>query len=203
MSITVPLQVMGLSAGYATALGWLERRFPSIKPDHIWAEVAGGVLVTLLPVSLAAHRKPPEPETTPISWQSYEGAVWRSFCAAAVPIVLWQLAEAVLRHTELLSYSYSTHHASDKAAVSHGNCAGGVPGAGVEDVESESPASELKRYLHDAHTRAEEARARMHHNPGLALMLMSEASQAATSALSRLARLQERSRHHTSAAVVE
>jgi hypothetical protein len=96
--IRVPLQVAGLSTIYSIILGQLERRYP-IKPDHTWAEVAGGVLISLVPVALAARRRPG------LSWQTYENAVWRSFFASGTPIILWQLAEAVVRHVELLRYT--------------------------------------------------------------------------------------------------
>jgi hypothetical protein len=106
MLVEVPMQVMGLSIAYSAALGWLERRFPNIKPDHIWAEVAGGVLVSLVPVALAARQinehAPPDQH---LSWQTYEGAVWRAFFASGTPIILWQLGEAVTRHMELMKYT--------------------------------------------------------------------------------------------------
>jgi hypothetical protein len=118
MSISTPLRVMGLSTGYAAALAWLERRLPFIKPDHIWAEVAGGVLVSLLPVALAARQSAAASAATddldePLTWQTYESTVWRSFWAAGVPIVLWQLGEAVVRQHELLKYTYNRHDEHD------------------------------------------------------------------------------------------
>jgi hypothetical protein len=96
--IRVPLQVAGLSTIYSIILGQLERRYP-IKPDHTWAEVAGGVLISLVPVALAARRRPG------LSWQTYENAIWRSFFASGTPIILWQIGEAVVRHVELLRYT--------------------------------------------------------------------------------------------------
>ncbi len=108
MLVRIPMHILGLSTGYAAALGWLERKFPSIKPDHIWAEVAGGVLLSLVPVALAARQTAHysgQRTDEPLSWQTYEYAVWRAFVASGTPIILWQLGEAVVRHTELLSYN--------------------------------------------------------------------------------------------------
>lgn len=98
--IDVALHVLGYSSLYATALSVIERRFP-IKPDHIWAEVAGGVLISLVPVALRARKRPAIP------WHAYELAVWMSFMASGVPIILWQLGEAILRQRELLRYTAS------------------------------------------------------------------------------------------------
>jgi hypothetical protein len=104
MLVKLPMQVMGLSIAYSVGLGWLERKFPNIKPDHIWAEVAGGVLLSLVPVALEARRQSRDaPHTLP--WQTYEGAVWRAFFASGTPIILWQLGEAVFRHMELMKYT--------------------------------------------------------------------------------------------------
>lgn len=96
--VGVPLSVLGIATAYAAALSYLERRLP-IKPDHIWAEVAGGVLIALVPVAIAARRHPD------IDWRQYEGAVWRNFIAAGAPIILWQIGEAMLRQMELLRYA--------------------------------------------------------------------------------------------------
>ncbi|MFV9504731.1 MAG: hypothetical protein AB4911_09220 [Oscillochloridaceae bacterium umkhey_bin13] len=98
LTITVPMQVLGLSLAYSAALGYLERRFP-IKPDHTWAEVAGGVLISLVPVALSARK------TQHLDWRTYEGAIWRSFIASGTPIILWQIGEAVTRQMELLRYT--------------------------------------------------------------------------------------------------
>jgi hypothetical protein len=108
MLVKVPMQVMGLSIAYSVTLGWLERKFPNIKPDHIWAEVAGGVLICLVPVALQARRqgrKNQEKEKEALPWQVYEGAVWRAFVASGTPIILWQIGEAVFRHMELMKYT--------------------------------------------------------------------------------------------------
>lgn len=96
-ALEAPLEVIGLSTAYAAVLHVLERRYP-IKPDHIWAEVAGGVMISLLPVALKARKAPQ------LNWRAYESAVWVSFAAAGMPIILWQLGEAVFRHAELLRY---------------------------------------------------------------------------------------------------
>lgn len=96
--VNVPLTVLGLSTIYSSVLGWLERRYP-IKPDHTWAEVAGGVLITLVPVAYSARRYPD------LNWRTYEAAVWRCFFASGVPIILWQLGEAVIRQVDLLNYA--------------------------------------------------------------------------------------------------
>lgn len=100
LSLSVPLKVLGLSTAYAATLSYLERRFP-IKPDHTWAEVAGGVLISLVPVALEARK------VQQVDWRLYEGTVWRSFIASGTPIILWQIGEAVLRQMELLSYTAS------------------------------------------------------------------------------------------------
>lgn len=98
LAMNVPLQVLGISTMYAATLGYLERRFP-IKPDHIWAEVAGGVLISLVPVALAARK------AREVDWRLYEGTIWRSFIASGTPIILWQIGEAMFRQMELLSYT--------------------------------------------------------------------------------------------------
>lgn len=98
LTVGVPLTVLGIATAYAAALGYLERRFP-IKPDHIWAEVAGGVLISLVPVALAARRHPD------LDWRLYEGAIWRNFIASGTPIILWQIGEAMLRQMELMRYA--------------------------------------------------------------------------------------------------
>lgn len=91
LAVQLPLQVMGLSTVYAAALELIERRFPTVLPDHLWAEVAGGVVLSLAPVALAARR------LGSLDWRRYEDLVWRSFVAAGIPIILWQLGENVLR----------------------------------------------------------------------------------------------------------
>lgn len=98
LTVEVPLTVMGLATVYAATLSFLERRYP-LKPDHIWAEVAGGVLISLVPVALRARKNPQ------LDWRNYEGAIWRSFIASGTPIILWQIGEAVVRHMELLRYT--------------------------------------------------------------------------------------------------
>ncbi|MEI7644595.1 MAG: hypothetical protein WCJ55_09985 [Chloroflexales bacterium] len=100
IAVHIPLRVMGLSAAYAALLSGLERRYP-IKPDHTWAEVAGGVVISLMPIALEARRN------TKLDWRTYETAIWLSFFASGVPIILWQLGEAMLRQLELLRYTGS------------------------------------------------------------------------------------------------
>lgn len=51
LAVQLPLQVMGLSTVYAATLELIERRFPTVLPDHLWAEVAGGVVLSLAPVA--------------------------------------------------------------------------------------------------------------------------------------------------------
>jgi hypothetical protein len=84
-------------------LSLLERKYPGIKPDHIWVEVAGGVILTLLPVALAARRQ--RQSDVDLSWQDYEAMVWQSFVASGAPIILWQISESLYRHAELLTYT--------------------------------------------------------------------------------------------------
>jgi hypothetical protein len=98
LAFSIPLKVLGISTAYAAALSFLERRYP-IKPDHIWAEVAGGVLISLVPVAMSARK------AKNLDWRLYEGAVWRSFIASGTPIILWQIGEAMFRQMELLSYT--------------------------------------------------------------------------------------------------
>lgn len=98
LTVEVTLKVLGIATVYAGTLSYLERRFP-IKPDHIWAEVAGGVMIALVPVALTARK------ARQLDWRLYEGAIWRSFIAAGTPIILWQIGEAMLRQMELLSYT--------------------------------------------------------------------------------------------------
>jgi hypothetical protein len=101
--VDVPLRVASLSIAYAAVLGVLERKFPTIRPDHIWAEVAGGVLISLVPVALEARRQ--TAHGAQVNWQTYEGAVWRAFFASGTPIILWQLGESIVRHRELMQYT--------------------------------------------------------------------------------------------------
>ncbi|RRR71670.1 MAG: hypothetical protein EI684_11235 [Candidatus Viridilinea halotolerans] len=110
MTFEVTLKVLGISTAYAATLSYLERHFP-IKPDHIWAEVAGGVLISLVPVALTARK------TQQVDWRLYEGAIWRSFIAAGTPIILWQIGEAMLRQIELLRYTTARELKSAKAYV--------------------------------------------------------------------------------------
>jgi hypothetical protein len=98
LTMSVPLQVLGLATAYAATLNYLERHFP-IKPDHTWAEVAGGVLISLVPVALSARK------ARQIDWRAYESTIWRSFIASGTPIILWQIGEAMLRQMELLNYT--------------------------------------------------------------------------------------------------
>jgi hypothetical protein len=98
LAVSVPVQVLGISTLYAAALSYLERRYP-IKPDHIWAEVAGGVLISLVPMALAAR------QARHLDWRLYEGTIWRSFIASGTPIILWQIGEAMIRQMELLHYT--------------------------------------------------------------------------------------------------
>jgi hypothetical protein len=109
LSVGVPLTVLGLATVYAAGLSALERRFP-IKPDHTWAEVAGGVLISLVPVALSARKYPQ------LDWRSYEGTIWRCFFASGVPIILWQIGESMLRHMELLQYTAAREHTTDAYA---------------------------------------------------------------------------------------
>jgi hypothetical protein len=105
IAVQVPLRVMGIATVYAATLSSLERRYP-IKPDHIWAEVAGGVAISLLPIALEARRK------SFLDWRTYEITLWLSFFASGIPIILWQLAEAMLRQRELLRYTGSPDRGS-------------------------------------------------------------------------------------------
>jgi hypothetical protein len=141
MLVNVPIRVMGLSVAYSVALGWLERKFPNIKPDHIWAEVAGGVLISLVPVALEARRQSRKLEgKDTLQWQTYEGAVWRAFFASGTPIILWQLGEAIFRHMELMKYT--THGEGRSIEIdAHGTTAlasGGGERAGTDiaDVDN-------------------------------------------------------------------
>jgi hypothetical protein len=110
LTIKTPLRVMSMATAYAAALSYLERRYP-IKPDHIWAEVAGGVMISLVPLALDARR------FERVEWRTYEDAVWRCFIAAGTPIILWQLGEAMWRHIELMRYT-SNRYAADRASLS-------------------------------------------------------------------------------------
>lgn len=104
--VKVPLNVMAVSAGYAAALALIERKF-HLKPDHEWLEVAIGVGLTLVPVAIEAHSIEQDYKNNtadPINWKTYEGAIWRSFLASGVPIICWQIGEAIVRKLELMSY---------------------------------------------------------------------------------------------------
>jgi hypothetical protein len=142
--IKAPLASMGLSLAYSAALAWLERRYP-IKPDHTWAEVTGGVLLTLVPVALEARKHPT------MDWRMYENAVWRSFIASGAPIVLWQIGEAVFRQIELVKYASSRDSRSPindaypttSLAFGGGTRAGGSPSSGdrSDPTTPDSPAT--------------------------------------------------------------
>ncbi len=101
----VSLQVIGLATAYAAGLGWLERQWPAIKPDHIWSEVAGGVLISLLPVVIEARTSHPAHDEQKLDWQTYERAVWTAFMSSGVPIILWQIGEAIYRQKTVQHYS--------------------------------------------------------------------------------------------------
>lgn len=98
----VSFQVMGLASAYAATLASIERVWPSIKPDHIWAEVAGGVLISLIPVVVEAHRVAAEQDGQGLDWQTYERAVWTAFASSGIPIILWQIGEAIYRQREVI-----------------------------------------------------------------------------------------------------
>ncbi|NJP05964.1 MAG: hypothetical protein HC837_10250 [Chloroflexaceae bacterium] len=110
------IQVTSISATYALVLAWLERRWPRMKPDHIWAEVVGGVMISLMPVALEARQtaRSVQQSHAPLNWQSYEQAVWLAFVAAATPIMLWQLSEATHRQTRI-SQSFAVAEQSNLA----------------------------------------------------------------------------------------
>ncbi len=111
--IRVPVRVMAVSTGYATALALLERRF-RLKPDHEWLEVAVGVGLTLVPIAIEAHTIEQERKTSIkeslIDWKTYENAVWRSFMASGAPIIFWQIGEAIVRKWELMKYLTKTEN---------------------------------------------------------------------------------------------
>lgn len=111
MLIKVPLRVMAVSAGYTAILAMIERKF-QLKPDHEWLEVAIGVGLTLVPVAFEAHAIEQETKES-VCWKTYEGAIWRSFLASGVPIICWQVGEAVSRKLELMKYlkmAYNDSH---------------------------------------------------------------------------------------------
>lgn len=97
----VSLQVMGLASVYAATLAGLERIWPSIKPDHIWVEVAGGVVISLLPVVIEARRVVEGQSEQTLDWQTYERAIWSAFASSGIPIILWQIGEAIYRQSEV------------------------------------------------------------------------------------------------------
>jgi hypothetical protein len=138
MVLRVPLQVLGLSMLYASALNRLERLFP-IKPDHTWAEVTGGVIVSLLPIALEARRQ------STLDWRTYETTLWLSFFASGTPIILWQLGEAMLRQRELLRYTGSRERkgAGDYADHTTSLALGGRSGAGERDCDGQRCDPEL------------------------------------------------------------
>ncbi len=143
MLVNVPARVLGLSIAYSATLGWLERKFPNIKPDHTWAEVAGGVLISLVPVALEARQLAQQGQH--VQWQTYEGAVWRAFFASGTPIILWQLGEAVFRHVELMRYTTDGEgrsieiHAHGTTTLASGS--GERAGADSGDVDAGDTAS--------------------------------------------------------------
>ncbi len=183
LMIHAPLQVMGASLTYAAALGWLERRFPQIKPDHIWVEVAGGVLITLVPVTLAAHAAASDEEVPEIDWQSYEHAVWWAFCAAGIPIILWQLGEAVLRRKDLLCYTTQRRSQPPAAAPSADN-------ATSQPDRALALASSATGHVRNTQAGIHHMRDYLHTNPELAHIVAEETSQEATRALSHMEHLQ-------------
>lgn len=130
MLVRVPITVLGLSMAYSGVLGWLERRYP-IKPDHTWAEVAGGVLITLVPVALEGRR------FSRLDWRVYEETVWRCFFASGVPIILWQLGEQVVRHLELMRYAAIRETRSEHAHHPQTLASRGGAGAGRPTYRSE------------------------------------------------------------------
>lgn len=146
----VPVQVAGMSTAYAAALSWLERKYPGIKPDHVWAEVAGGVLLSLLPVALEARRVRQEAEEPVaaekhVSWQTYETTVWCSFFASGTPIILWQIGEAIARHMELLRYTAHrygrSHDTNANITPTLASGSGEREGAGIAGSSGSNPLS--------------------------------------------------------------
>ncbi len=91
---TVALIALLLGLVYSLVLAWAERRLPII-PDYITAEVMGGVLISLIPVALAARH---EARFGGLSWRIYEQMVAVAFIGTGVPIVAWQVVEYILRH---------------------------------------------------------------------------------------------------------
>lgn len=98
---TVPAKVLALSLFYAAVLAWLERRFQAIRPDYIWMEVVGGVLISLVPAAIQARQNE---QFAGLSWKTYESTVWMSFFASGAPIILWQLGETFIRRVQLMNY---------------------------------------------------------------------------------------------------
>lgn len=90
--------LMLLGAGYSLLLAIAQRRFAELRTDYLWAEVAGGVMITLLPVAMTAR------QCTQISWRRYENLVWGGFLATGMPIILWQIVEAMNRNADLQRY---------------------------------------------------------------------------------------------------
>lgn len=87
-----------LGAGYSLLLAIAQRRFTELRVDYLWAEVVGGVMITLIPVAITARR------CAQISWQRYENLVWGGFLATGTPIILWQIMEAMKRNADLQRY---------------------------------------------------------------------------------------------------
>lgn len=191
----VPVQVAGLSIAYAGALGWLERKFPDIKPDYIWAEVVGGVLVSLVPVAMQARQYPetlPDDPPPPLHWQTYEGSVWAAFIAAGAPIVLWQLGESLLRRVELIDYVTQRQLDWQPYAASLAPANGGTAGNGTRMQQHiRSISHEALDYLRRARTYTGALGRKIGGNPRLAQVLVADAHGAANAALERLEYVQQ------------
>ncbi len=188
----VPVQVAGLSIAYAGALGWLERKFPDIKPDYIWAEVVGGVLVSLVPVAMQARQHPettPDDLPPPLHWQTYEGSVWAAFIAAGAPIVLWQLGESFLRRVELIDYVTQRQFDWQPYAASLAPANGGSGARMQQHIRSIS--HEALDYLRRACTYTGALGRKIGGNPRLAQVLVADAHSAANAALDRLEYVQQ------------
>lgn len=83
------------SAAYAAFLQGLKRKY---EPDWTWLTVAGGVVLSMLPVMHLAR-------TQPGSWRDYERRAVAGFCTSGVIIIGWQLWQAAVRQGRSQGYA--------------------------------------------------------------------------------------------------
>lgn len=90
---TVFLTALLLGLLYSLALAMLERRLP-INPDFTAVEVVIGFVIALSPAAFMIRH---EERFRALAWRDYEALVWIGVVGSGIPVLLWQIAEFILR----------------------------------------------------------------------------------------------------------